>query len=215
MSKRAVVYLRVSTTAQADTDYDVEGYSIPAQRDACWRKADAIGADVVDEYVDRGESARTTQRPALQRMLTRLEAGDIDFVIVHKVDRLARSRSDDVAITLTFKQHGVHLVSATENIDDTPSGKLLHGIMATIAEFYSQNLASEARKGMRQKAKNGGTPYRAPTGYKNVRETIDGREVRTVEVDEERAPFIRWAFEAYASGEWSVRDIQVAVENAA
>lgn len=90
---RAVLYLRVSTTAQVKTDRDAEGLSIPAQREACIRKAEAMGATVVDEYVDAGESARKSDRPALQRMLERLNADrDIDYVIVHKVDRLARNR---------------------------------------------------------------------------------------------------------------------------
>ena len=52
--------------------------------------------------------------------------------------------------------------------------------MATIAVFYSQNLATEAKKGMRQRAKSGGTPYLAPIGYLISRELIDGREVRTL-----------------------------------
>ena len=82
---------------------------------------------------------------------------------------------------------------------------LLHGIMSTIAEFYSRNLAAEVTKGMTQKALTGGTPTRAPLGYKHVR-LIDavGREQRTVEVDDTRAPLIRWAFETYATGEWSL-----------
>ncbi len=184
-TKRAVVYLRVSTAAQADRDYNAEGFSIPAQREACLRTAEQLSATVVDEYVDRGESARSSARPALQAMLSRIRlAKDIDYVIVHKVDRLARSREDDVAIGLSLRQAGAALVSATENIDDTPSGKLMHGIMATIAEFYSANLANEARKGMRQKAKSGGTPGMAPFGYLNVRErTPEGRDVKTVAVD--------------------------------
>ncbi len=203
-------YLRVSTAAQANTDYDVEGYSIPAQRDACMRKAESLDAEIVEEFVDRGESARSAERPGLQALLARIETvHDIDYVIVHKVDRLARSRIDDVAITLALKKAGVTLVSTTENIDETPSGKLLHGIMATIAEFYSQNLATEAKKGMRQKAKSGGTPYLAPVGYLNAREVMDGREIRMVVVDEQRAHFVKWAFSAYASGEWSIRDLAV------
>ena len=204
MSQQAVIYLRVSTAAQADTDVHDEGYSIPAQREHCSRKAETLSAVVVDEYIDRGESARSADRPALQRMLARLEQGDIDYVIVHKVDRLARSRVDDVSIGLAIRRAGAQLVSATENIDETPSGKLLHGIMATIAEFYSQNLATEAKKGMTQKAKVGGTPGRPPLGYLNVREVVDGREIRTIAVDPERAPHIRWMFEAYRSGEWTV-----------
>ena len=135
-SKRAVLYLRVSTARQARSGGEVEGYSIPAQRDACRRKADDLGAAVIDEYVDAGASARSIDRPALQDLLTRLsDKRDVDYVIVHKVDRLARDRADDVAIGLAIHKAGAVLVSASEQIDDTPSGTLLHGIMATIAEF--------------------------------------------------------------------------------
>ncbi len=135
--KRAVIYLRVSTAAQAEKDDDPEGYSIPAQRDACRRKAESLGAQVVDEYVDKGESARSADRPALQAMLARLkEQHDVDHVIVHKVDRLARSRTDDVMIGLALKAAGANLVSVSENIDDTPSGMFMHAIMSGMAEFY-------------------------------------------------------------------------------
>ncbi len=100
---------------------------------------------------------------------------------------------------------GVTLVSATESIDQTPSGMLVHGIMSSIAEFYSRNLATEVSKGLTQKVAQGGTPGRAPIGYLNVRRTDDqGREVRTVEIDPERASLIAWAFERYAAGETSV-----------
>ncbi len=211
--RRAVIYLRVSTTGQADTDYSAEGFSIPAQREACLRAAERLEASVVDEYVDRGESARSAARPALQRLLKRLSQDqDVDFVIVHKVDRLARSREDDVAIALAIRKSGAQLVSATENIDETPSGKLLHGIMATIAEFYSANLAAEAKKGMLQKVKLGGTPSIAPIGYLNVSERIDGKEVRTVIVDPERSPNVKWAFEAFATGDFTIRQLTEALE---
>jgi hypothetical protein len=140
------------------------------------------------------------------------EVGCISYCLVHKVDRLARSREDDVAINLAIRQAGAQLVSATENIDETPSGKLLHGIMATIAEFYSSNLAAEAKKGMRQKAILGGTPGLAPLGYVNVRERVDGREIRTVVIDPDRSPLIQWMFEAYGSGEWTMPQLQVELE---
>jgi site-specific DNA recombinase len=204
--KRAVIYLRVSTSAQADTDLDPQGYSLPAQREACSRKAAELGADVVREFVDRGESARSADRPALQELLSWVEAeGDVDYCIVHKVDRWARNRHDDVLMDLALRAAATQLVSATESIDETPSGMLVRGIMASIAEFYSRNLATEAMKGMHQKAKVGGTPGKAPIGYLNIRQRIDGREIRTVAVDPERAPLIQWAFAAYASGEWTTR----------
>ena len=66
----------------------------------------------------------------------------------------------------------------------------MHGIMSSIAEFYSRNLANEVIKGSVQKAKAGGTPGKAPTGYLNVRKIGRGQEVRTVEIDPERGPLM-------------------------
>ena len=132
----------------------------------------------------------------------------VAYCIVHKVDRLARNRADDVAIHLALRDAGVMLVSATENIDETPSGMLLHGIMSTIAEFYSRNLATEVVKGMSQKAVSGGTIGKAPVGYLNALSRDElGREVRSVVIDEQRSPHVRWAFQAYASGDWTVSQI--------
>ena len=204
--KVAVSYLRVSTRDQARRGGgDDEGFSIPAQREANRRKAASMGAMVIKEFVDRGASARSANRPELQRMLEYLEDHDVDFVIVHKIDRLARNRADDVEIMKSLEASDVRLVSTTESIDQTPSGILLHGIMSSIAEFYSRNLAAEVAKGMSQKVRSGGTVGRVPLGYRNHR-TVDaeGREIRTVIVDVERAPLIREAFTLYASGDWTV-----------
>ncbi len=203
----AVLYLRVSTARQASKGGTDEGYSIPAQRQACTRKASELGAVVVDEFLDAGESARSADRPALQDMLDRLARGGVDYVIVHKVDRLARNRADDVAIGLAIHQSGATLVSVSEAVDDTPAGALLHGIMSSIAEFYSRNLSNEAKKGLHEKARRGDTPTYAPLGYLNVTERVDGREHRTVTVDEDRAPHITWAFESYATGAWSITEL--------
>ncbi len=60
--------------------------------------------------------------------------------------------------------------------------------MSSIAEFYSRNLANEVIKGTQQKVSAGGAPHVAPVGYVNVRELVEGRESRTVILDEERAP---------------------------
>lgn len=135
-------------------------------------------------------------------------ADRVDYVIVHKIDRLARNRDDDSDIMRVLRECGVQLVSASESIDDTPAGMLLHGIMSSIAEFYSQNLATEVKKGMGEKIKGGGTVGRAPIGYQNVRLVDDkGREERTVITDPERAPLITLAFEEYATGNWTVADL--------
>ncbi len=140
-------------------------------------------------------------------MLAFLSQHRVDYVIVHKVDRLARNRQDDIEITVAIRTAGCKLVSCTENIDETPSGLLLHGIMSSIAEFYSRNLANEVAKGLLQKAKAGGTPGKAPLGYLNIRRFENGRELRTVEVDRVRGPLVTWAFEQYATGEWRLKQL--------
>ena len=89
---------------------------------------------------------------------------------------------------------------------------LLHGIMASIAEFYSMNLAAEVLKGTTEKAKRGGTPYRAPLGYRNVRQIIDGREIRTIATDPERAPMVQEAFRLYATGDYALSDLAAVME---
>ena len=207
--KRAVSYIRVSTREQAQRGGSEEGFSLPAQREANKRKAQSMGALVVKEFADRGESARSANRPELQKMLAYLkEDGGIDYVIVHKLDRLARNRADDVEINRAFEEAGVRLVSTSENIDQTPGGMLLHGIMSSIAEFYSRNLANEVIKGMGEKVRNGGTLGKAPLGYVNVRGRDEhGREVRTVELDQQRAPLLRLAFSEYATGNWTVSQL--------
>lgn len=134
-SGRAVLYLRVSTTRQANKNGEAEGYSIPAQRIACTRKVTDLGSEVVAEFVDAGESARSANRPELQAMLAYIAKNPVSYVIVHKLDRLARDRTDDVAILMAIKSAGAVLVSVSENIDDTPAGKFQHAVMAGMAEY--------------------------------------------------------------------------------
>ena len=208
--RRAVSYLRVSTREQARRGGREEGFSIPAQRAANKRKAMSIGAIIGKEFTEGGVSATTTRRPALQAMLTYLEeearAGrPVDYVIVHKLDRLVRNRYDDTTLGKRFDELGVRLVSTSENIDQTPGGLLVHGIMASIAEFYSKNLSNEVKKGMAEKVRGGGCIGRAPLGYRNVITTKNGQEARIVVVDEVRGPLVAWAFKASASGEWTLR----------
>jgi site-specific DNA recombinase len=214
-ARTAIIYLRVSTARQAAKNGEAEGYSIPAQRTACIKRARDLSATVVEEYVDAGASARSADRDGLQRMLARLEDTSqppVNLVIVHKLDRLARDRADDVAILLTIRKSGATLVSVSEQIDETPAGTLMHGIVASFAEFYSKNLSTEAKKGLEEKVRRGGTPGVAPIGYLNTSRRIDGIEVKSVVVDETRAPHIKWAFAQYATGEWSITALCDALE---
>ena len=202
---KCFIYLRVSTKEQAEKADSKEGYSIPAQRDACARYIKDHGWELADEFVDRGESARTANRPQLKEMLREIKKRkDIGAVVVHKIDRLARSMEDHVAIKAILKKADATLVSVVEHIEDNAQGRFMEGIHALMAEYYSDNLGSETKKGMTQKAKMGGWPEMAPLGYLNVQTPMHGKLLRTVEVDEERAPFVIQVFELYATGDIAI-----------
>jgi site-specific DNA recombinase len=206
---RAVIYLRVSSAGQVKNDYDPEGISIPAQRVKCQRKAEQLGLTIIGEYVEPGRTAtEMSKRVEFQRMLTRVRnAGDVDYIIVYKLSRMARNRLDDAIVMADLRKRGVTLVSATESIDDSPVGQLMHGILATFNEYQSRESGADIAYKMKQKAKNGGTIGRAPLGYLNVRDRFDGREIRTIAVDPERAPFVQLAFELYVTGDYSLEDL--------
>lgn len=147
----AISYLRVSTKDQATRNGLEEGLSIPAQREAAQRKAEQLGAIIVNEFIEPGESGESTRRRALQDMLDYIAANPVRYCIINKVDRLARNRLDDAIIHSTLRGANISLVSVTENIDESPSGMLMHGILASMAEFYSLNLAQEVIKGIPRK----------------------------------------------------------------
>ena len=207
--KTAVLYLRVSTMEQVKTDYDPEGISIPAQREACQRKAQQLGLNVIDEYVEPGRSATNMdRRPVFQQMLERFRTErDVGYVIVYNLSRLNRNRVDDVKVMIALNAYNVTLLSSQENIDATPSGQFMHGILAAVNEYRSSSDGADIRYKMGQKIKSGGSIGKAKLGYLNVRDTSQGREIRTIAVDPERAPFIAQAFELYASGEYTLKTL--------
>ena len=150
--KRAVIYLRVSSDVEVERGFGEEGYSIPAQREACERKAADLGAIVVRTYVDLAKTAKTKARPQFQEMVADIERDrDIDFAIVHKLNRFARNAMDDSVIAWRLQQAGAQLVSVLEPIDRTPAGKLTHRMFAALAEYENENLAAEIRKGQVEK----------------------------------------------------------------
>ena len=205
-AKKAVLYLRVSTSSQVNTDRDPEGISIPAQRVSCERKAAQLGIEIVDEYVEPGRSATSMdKREAFQKLLERIRTDrDIDYVIVYKLSRMNRNRLDDAKVLVELRRFGVTLVSATEQIDDTPVGQLMHGILAAFNEFRSAEDGADISYKMGEKARRGGTLGRAPLGYLNVAEEFEGREFRSIAVDPDRAPLVQRAFELYATNDYTM-----------
>jgi site-specific DNA recombinase len=214
--KRAVIYLRVSSAGQVNTDYDPEGLSIPAQREACKRYAERHGAVVVREYVEPGVSGGSLlKRAAFRRMIDEIgEQHDVDLVIVWSVSRWARNQEDHWVARGLVTKAGAKLVSVKEPIgEETSHGILLEGVMAAAAAARRIEISEEVKRGIKRKVEVGGTNGLAPIGYLNVREPLpQGGEVRTIVIDAERAPIVRWGFETYATGLYSLSDIMALLE---
>ena len=187
-----VLYVRVSSEKQAEKEL-----SIPAQLKALREFATKNGHNVVREFVDEAESARSSDRPAFREMITlaRLKPPLFDVVLVWKLSRFARNREDSIIYKSLLRKKGIQVISINEPIEDTPSGKLLEGIIEVIDEFYCDNLSQDVIRGMREAASKGyfcgGRP---PYGYKRVA-VMDGQVSRTkLEPDENTAPVVRRIF---------------------
>jgi site-specific DNA recombinase len=214
--KRAVIYLRVSSAGQVNTDYDPEGLSLPAQREACRRFAERHGAVVIREYVEPGVSGGSLlKRAAFRRMIDEIaEQRDVDLVVVWSVSRWARNQEDHWVARGLITKAGAKLVSVKEPIgEDTSHGIMLEGVMAAVAAARRIEISDDVKRTIKRKIEVGGTHGLAPIGYLNVREPLpQGGEVRTIIIDQERAPVVRWAFETYATGLYSLSDIVILLE---
>lgn len=172
---RAAIYLRVSTEGQAIKTRGGDSFSLPAQRDACLRRAEELEAAVIEEYIEPGESARSSHRPEFQRLLRRAETQrDLDYIIVHKLDRFMRNTEEAITLHARLRRAKVSLHSATEHFDDSPSGRFQFNVLMAVNQLYSDNLSHEVRTKALQKARQGGTVSKAPIGYLNVRERVNG-----------------------------------------
>ena len=161
----AALYARVSSDRQ---DVDL---SVAAQLRALRDYAQRNGYLVAREYVDEAESGRIADRPRFSRMLDEASKPEAPFkeILVWKFSRFTRKREHAVAFKSMLRRRGIRVVSITEQADDTPTGKLLEAIIESVDEFYSENLAQEVLRGMREAATRGFwmTTY-APYGYKRV-----------------------------------------------
>ena len=195
---RAVLYARVSSEKQAEKDL-----SISAQLKALRNYAASHGYDIVREFIDEAESARTADRPAFQEMiaLAKSKTKLFDAVLVWKLSRFARNREDSVIYKSILRKHGIQVTSINEQVDDSPAGLLLEGVIEVIDEFYSANLSQEARKGLREAASRGFFPGgTVPTGYK-LRVTDDDRTKRkALVVDDDFAPVVKRMFNLCLAG---------------
>lgn len=214
--KRAVLYLRVSSPSQVDTDYDPEGNSIPSQRTACTEKAAELGAEIVAEYVEPGRSATNVEgRPQFREMMARIKnETDVDYVIVYARSRMHRDGIDAAITKRDLRASGVALVSVMDFTEDTYVGDLVAHVIDGVNEYQSRASGADIAYKMAAKAQRGGTNGIAKLGYVNVRERFDGRTVRTIAVDPDRAGYVTMMFELYATGRYSFPSLRETITKA-
>jgi site-specific DNA recombinase len=117
---KAVIYCRVSTKEQ------VQNLSLPTQLKACREYCEREGYEVAAEFTDAGESAKTTDRPDFQKMLTfcRVNKGRIQFVVFYNLTRFCRNAEDHVIVKALLMSLGTTLRSVNEPITDDPVGEV-------------------------------------------------------------------------------------------
>src|SRR5205085_5224877 len=132
------IYDRISSEMQIDN------HSLDAQERLARKYAEDRGWQVVKVYTDEAISATHDRRPQFQQMITDVQAGQLDALIVYKLDRFARNVEHANKYMKVLLAHNVTFVSITEGFDATTAmGKMQMNIMATIAEWYSDNLSTE------------------------------------------------------------------------
>ena len=201
--RTAALYARVSSERQ---DVDL---SVAAQFRALRSYAEANGYIVAREYVDEAESGRIADRPQFRRMLEEASRPNTPFqdILVWKFSRFIRKREHAVAFKSMLRRRGIRVVSITEHADDTPTGKLMEAIIESVDEFYSENLAQEVVRGMREAASRGfwmssGLPY----GFNKVMVPDGAKKRPKLEPDPTTAATVKRMFRMAAAGK-SVLDI--------
>ena len=199
----AALYARVSSDRQ---DVDL---SVSAQLRALREYAEKNGYLVAREYVDEAESGRIADRPQFSKMLDEASKPEAPFreILVWKFSRFTRKREHAVAFKSMLRRRGVRVVSITEQADDTPTGKLLEAIIESVDEFYSENLAQEVSRGMREAASRGFwmSAY-APYGYKRVYVQDGPKKRPKLEINPPADAVVRRMFDMVIRGK-SILDI--------
>ena len=195
---RCAIYTRKSTEEGLDRDFNTldaqreagEAY-VASQRSSGWVCLDG-------RYDDGGYTGGNTQRPALQRLLADIEAGDVDCVVVYKVDRLSRSLADFAKMMEVFEAHGVSFVSVTQQINtSTSAGRLMLNILFSFAEYERELISERTRDKIAAARRRGKWAGGRPVlGYDLVRGPGGSR----LEVNEAEAALVRRIFALYLEG---------------
>ncbi len=200
MGTRAALYLRVSTTRQAEHDL-----SIPDQRRQAEAYCEGKGLAVVGEYVESGASGTTDRRPEFQRMIADACSPEhpFDAVIVYSLSRFARNALDVAIYEHKLEKHGVKLLSVSQEFTDDSNGKLLRSIIAAVDEKQSADTAEHTLRSMLENARGGyWNGSHAPFGYRTIEADRRRDKIKKrLEIDPKEAEIVRLVFGLYVRGD--------------
>jgi len=159
---KAIGYARVSTDKQAD-----RGVSLEAQTEKIRAMAVVHNAELVDIIVDGGESAKSLNRPGMERLLALVDSGAVEAVIVAKLDRLTRSVKDLCTLLERFERREVTLISVAESLDTgSAAGRLVLNIMTAVSQWEREAIGERTRDAMNHKRNNGERVGNIAFGYR-------------------------------------------------
>lgn len=158
-------YIRVSTEEQAH-----EGNSLVEQEEQLKRFAVGNGFDDTYRiYRDEGYSARSLERPAMQKLLLDVSSGHVTGVVTTRIDRLTRRVGDFARLIELFNEHGVFYRSTRQNFEvSTAMGRMMATILSAIAEFEREMIAERVYENLLSKAKQNSLTTKPPFGYQLV-----------------------------------------------
>ena len=195
--------MNISLYARVSSDRQDVDLSISAQLRALREYAEREGHVVVREFVDEAESGRTAQRPVFQEMvrLARQQPAPFSAILVWKLSRFARNREDSIIYKSLLRKHGVRVISINEQVEDSPTGRMLEGIIESLDEYYSANLAQDVIRGMRESVRRGfWVQPNTPFGYRRIRVPDGAKQRAKLEPEERTAPTVRRMFAMAQAG---------------
>jgi site-specific DNA recombinase len=156
----AVGYVRVSTDKQAD-----RGVSLDAQAEKIRAMAVVHNAALIDIIVDGGESAKSLNRPGMARLLALVDAGEVQTVIIAKLDRLTRSVKDLCTLLERLERRSVALISVAESLDTgSAAGRLVLNIMTAVSQWEREAIGERTRDALCHKRIQGERVGNIPFG---------------------------------------------------
>ena len=196
----AVVYVRVSTEEQ------LKGFSMEVQERDCCEYVRRNGWSLDRVFREEGETAKNMDRPALIELKDYLSENkdEVDFLVVHKVDRLSRKADDGIPFVCDLKDMGISTTAAAENFDETPMGRFIRTMLFGQAELDNDIRAERTWAGMEYAFQQGNWLWRPPVGYKVVK-TPEGEKNRIEKSTDAR--HIAKAFDLMKSGLHSQADV--------